>query len=178
VTRASLPLRGGPSRRRSDGARREGTDWRDDALCTEVDPDIFFPTSSGVPYLAKQVCLACPVRQQCLDFAMSTPVEGVWGGTTVSERKARAKATGGQYRTLSDSDVRLREQRVLDLHATGLLDTEIGKEMGIAKETVQRIRKRLGVSTNRKPSPMPETVLRRDRRNNQARRERNRQAAS
>jgi len=69
--------------------------WRERALCRGDDPDMFFPignTTRG-PGLkqtdaAKAVCGRCPVVRQCLDWAMEAPVEGIWGGTTESERRA------------------------------------------------------------------------------------------
>jgi hypothetical protein len=34
------------------------------------------------------LCGACPVRQDCLDFALTKPeLVGVWGGTTQAERR-------------------------------------------------------------------------------------------
>lgn len=44
--------------------------------------------------LALSICDGCPIEQQCLDTAMSTPeIYGIWGGKTEQERKAlRRKA--------------------------------------------------------------------------------------
>jgi WhiB family redox-sensing transcriptional regulator len=38
---------------------------------------------------AKQICTTCPVRQQCLDYAMqqTTDLQGIWGGLSWNERK-------------------------------------------------------------------------------------------
>ena len=35
------------------------------------------------------ICAACPVRRQCLDFALNNPLGqyGIWGGTTAYERR-------------------------------------------------------------------------------------------
>ncbi|MET9353145.1 WhiB family transcriptional regulator [Streptomyces sp. NPDC006617] len=71
-------------------------DWRERAICLGTDPDLFFPigdSTSGPTLLqiheAKAVCRRCPVRQQCLDWALETDaVEGIWGGTTEQERRA------------------------------------------------------------------------------------------
>ncbi|WP_328349781.1 WhiB family transcriptional regulator [Streptomyces sp. NBC_00445] len=82
------------------------TYWRERAACLRVDPDLFFPIGTGGLTLeqvdaAKAVCGRCAVVQQCLDWAVQVgQVEGVWGGTTESERRAmrrygtrRAKGT-------------------------------------------------------------------------------------
>lgn len=69
-------------------------DWRLSAACRDLDPDLFFPIGSAGPAVtqataAKQVCLACPVRQPCLDWALRHYQDhGIWGGTTELERRA------------------------------------------------------------------------------------------
>ncbi|WP_380286402.1 WhiB family transcriptional regulator [Kitasatospora purpeofusca] len=70
--------------------------WRESAGCRGTDPELFFPvgSSTSLPTRvqsdeAKAVCGRCPVARQCLDWALNAePVEGVWGGTTETERRA------------------------------------------------------------------------------------------
>ncbi|MBO0833812.1 MAG: WhiB family transcriptional regulator [Actinobacteria bacterium] len=67
-------------------------DWRFAAACRPYDPELFFPVS---PYgttaerqvaEAKAVCVRCPVRAECLDFALTTQqAHGVWGGMSEQE---------------------------------------------------------------------------------------------
>jgi len=70
------------------------TYWRERAACLRVDPDLFFPVgNSGLTLKqieeAKAVCGRCPVLEQCLACAMKLgQVDGIWGGTTESERRA------------------------------------------------------------------------------------------
>lgn len=72
--------------------------WRDRSLCRDSNPDLFFPigtTGTAVDQIeaAKSVCGACPVREECLEFALATNQEaGVWGGTTEEERRKLRKA--------------------------------------------------------------------------------------
>jgi WhiB family redox-sensing transcriptional regulator len=62
--------------------------WQDLALCAETDPEAFFPEKGGSSRDAKAVCMACPVRAQCLDYALEThQLFGIWGG--LSERQRR-----------------------------------------------------------------------------------------
>jgi WhiB family transcriptional regulator, redox-sensing transcriptional regulator len=69
-------------------------DWRALAACRGADPDDFFPdgqddapATAAQVAAAKQVCAACFVRRECLDYAVSTRQrEGIWGGTTEGER--------------------------------------------------------------------------------------------
>jgi WhiB family transcriptional regulator, redox-sensing transcriptional regulator len=76
-----------------------GEHWRSLAACQFADPDLFFPISSSGPSgsqvaQAKAICAGCPVRQQCLAFALRThQVHGVWGGLTEQERHPLISAT-------------------------------------------------------------------------------------
>jgi hypothetical protein len=37
---------------------------------------------------AKFICAGCPIKQECLDYAMAAQEEyGIWGGLTADERK-------------------------------------------------------------------------------------------
>ena len=50
--------------------------WRRYALCRDTDPDLFFPVGTTGQALiqidrAKEVCDQCPVRHDCLEFALS-----------------------------------------------------------------------------------------------------------
>jgi WhiB family redox-sensing transcriptional regulator len=76
----------------------------EDAACRAVDTTAFFPTSDADAGAAKAVCMACPVRDECLEHAleMRPAPEGVWGGLTAIERhrvlRRRQKATRKQRR--------------------------------------------------------------------------------
>lgn len=43
---------------------------------------------------AKDVCAACPVRQACLEYALTWGEQGVWGGMTEDERKSLSRRRG------------------------------------------------------------------------------------
>jgi WhiB family redox-sensing transcriptional regulator len=66
--------------------------WTADALCLGSDVELFFPeqyrTKEDIEQ-AKAVCLDCPVRLTCLEYAVDNRIkEGVWGGMTRRERQA------------------------------------------------------------------------------------------
>jgi WhiB family redox-sensing transcriptional regulator len=75
------------------------TNWRAASACLNADPDVFFPVAVGTAAvkqisLALRICQGCPVRQQCLDFAVRTgEKDGIWGGTT-PEQRIRARRAG------------------------------------------------------------------------------------
>ena len=62
--------------------------WRHHAACRGLDPEIFYPVSDEDAEEAKFVCGQCPVRQLCLEHALSNRErDGVWGGMTERERR-------------------------------------------------------------------------------------------
>lgn len=64
-------------------------DWYADALCAQVDGDLFFPEKGGSTRDAKMICRRCPVRDQCLDYALANEERfGIWGGHSERERRA------------------------------------------------------------------------------------------
>jgi WhiB family redox-sensing transcriptional regulator len=70
------------------------TDFREMAECRDVDPELFFPVGAQGARLydaqvarAKAVCAGCPVRRECLLYALNEGlVYGVYGGTDGPER--------------------------------------------------------------------------------------------
>jgi WhiB family redox-sensing transcriptional regulator len=80
-----------PAQRAAQQAERR--DWWRSAACRDADPELFFPVTqygpgAGETERAKAVCEACPVRRECLLYALTTgQAHGVWGGLTESERQ-------------------------------------------------------------------------------------------
>ena len=74
-------------------------DWRHEAACREVDPELFFPIGNTGPALlqideAKQVCRRCSVMDECLRWAIDSGQDaGVWGGMSEDERRAFKRRT-------------------------------------------------------------------------------------
>ena len=58
--------------------------WHDLALCKNLDnPDNFFEDYEKRESIAKAIddmCLSCPVMQQCALYAQEAKESGVWGG--------------------------------------------------------------------------------------------------
>lgn len=65
----------------------ERPDWHQHAACRGMNPNLFFPGRGEPITNARHVCNGCPVKQQCLDFAITNgETIGIFGGT--SERGA------------------------------------------------------------------------------------------
>lgn len=78
----SLPVIYGPGAGHDDR-------WRDHAACEGSPPEWWFPDEYGAQAAeARRVCASCPVRVDCLTYALAEyEVFGVWGGA--SERSRR-----------------------------------------------------------------------------------------
>lgn len=76
--------------------------WREKATCRGMDPQVFHPWNNSTSgklgsgrsldkklneEYAKTICAVCPVRRDCLMYAINTnEKEGIWGGMTRPER--------------------------------------------------------------------------------------------
>lgn len=78
--------------------RHEDGTWRESAACRFAEPKTFFPAGDSDADLetvkqAMAMCRTCPVREDCLLFALETKqVDGIWGGTTEEERRRLRRA--------------------------------------------------------------------------------------
>lgn len=79
--------------------------WMEYGACVGGKTDTFFPAEGQNATQAKRVCATCPVREPCLEYALSKREFGIWGGTTEEERitlrrkRARARQEGSHSRT-------------------------------------------------------------------------------
>ncbi len=121
----------------------EGRDWRLDAACREVDPELFFPDAGQVPQTAaaKAVCAGCAVRGPCLEAALHGPQArddhaGIFAGTTASDRvrlRGRTSMAQGtrflQDRAAADQALALANQVSIDRAA---------RQLGVSKQALRR----------------------------------------
>jgi WhiB family transcriptional regulator, redox-sensing transcriptional regulator len=78
--------------------------WQDRAACAGMKAQLFFgPDGERGPdreireAKAKAICVLCPVRAQCLDYALGNSIRyGIWGGLNKEERarERRRRAHG------------------------------------------------------------------------------------
>lgn len=56
--------------------------------CKDVDTNLFFSELKSKIEKAKTICNSCPVKSECLEFALNDGIEfGIFGGATPQERK-------------------------------------------------------------------------------------------
>jgi WhiB family redox-sensing transcriptional regulator len=128
-----------PPVERTDGER----DWRLDAACADVDPELFFPEPGQVPQAAqaKEVCAGCAVRGPCLEAALHGPQArddhtGIFAGTTARQRVAlRGRppmALGTRFvhdRTAAEAALALANQKSID---------QAARDLGVSKQALRR----------------------------------------
>ncbi|MFE9934285.1 WhiB family transcriptional regulator [Streptomyces sp. NPDC005533] len=64
--------------------------WGTRAVCrAAADPDGLFVDGAARNLAAKVMCAGCPVRTECLAYALDDRIRyGIWGGMTGKERRA------------------------------------------------------------------------------------------
>lgn len=69
--------------------------WRDDAACKGMDTNVFFPEQHdpAAQSKAREICLGCPVRAECLSDGLFDK-HAIVGGTSDRERRAIRKRLG------------------------------------------------------------------------------------
>jgi WhiB family redox-sensing transcriptional regulator len=83
-----------------DGIADLDLDWQDAALCAQADPEAWYPEKGGSTKEAKQICRACPVRMECLQYALDREDWfGIWGGLSERQRRRlhRAGTTAADF---------------------------------------------------------------------------------
>ncbi|GAA3898020.1 hypothetical protein GCM10022382_01580 [Microbacterium invictum] len=69
--------------------------WQSDALCSQTDPEAFFPEKGGSTRDAKRICTSCDVRGECLEYALQNDERfGIWGGLSERERRKLKRRAG------------------------------------------------------------------------------------
>jgi WhiB family redox-sensing transcriptional regulator len=61
-------------------------EWQDQANCAGMGPDVWFPGRGESISAQREICAACTVRAECLEFGLDEPA-GIWGGLTGRERR-------------------------------------------------------------------------------------------
>jgi WhiB family redox-sensing transcriptional regulator len=63
-------------------------EWMEDAKCKNNTTVKFFPEKGSNGTEAKKFCESCPVRIDCLQYALDNIIiEGIWGGKSGWERR-------------------------------------------------------------------------------------------
>lgn len=91
--RASGPRTGGQAPHPAPGDDDGRSAWRERAACRGAATDLFFPVGAAEAAAdetrqAREICAGCPVRPQCLAYALASGQQyGIWGGSDEQERR-------------------------------------------------------------------------------------------
>lgn len=74
-------------------------EWRQFRRCRNVDPDVFFNELREAE--AKMLCADCPVRSDCLEYALKHETVreengGIWGGCDFRQRRSIKRRRQGE----------------------------------------------------------------------------------
>jgi len=87
--------------------------WMADARCRDLPPAVFFPSDGAGVEVARRYCAECPVRTQCLEYALGNHIDhGVWGGTSERERRRIARSRRAQGTAARPKERRAGARRV------------------------------------------------------------------
>lgn len=116
--------------------RQEGEEnalaWQADALCAQVDPEVFFPEKGGSTRDAKKICTSCDVRETCLEYALANDERtGIWGGLSERERRKLVPRTGPRNAE--------RDRKICAMAAENVETEVIARQIGVEKHTVLRV---------------------------------------
>ena len=80
---------------------QDDASWMLEGRCRGVDPAEFFPSDGVGVEVAQRMCAGCPVRAECLEYALLHRIpQGVWGGASERERRrilrARRRSAGAE----------------------------------------------------------------------------------
>jgi WhiB family redox-sensing transcriptional regulator len=68
--------------------RHMDQEWMNHGNCRHEPPARFFPSDGVGVERARRICATCPVKGQCLDYALRNRIDhGVWGGASERERR-------------------------------------------------------------------------------------------
>lgn len=66
----------------------DAPEWQTRGLCSQTDPEAFFPLKGASSREAKRICSRCEVKPDCLDWALGHDERfGIWGGMSERERR-------------------------------------------------------------------------------------------
>ena len=107
--------------------------WRQQAACHGTNLDLFYPERGQSAGPGRQVCARCPVRQPCLEYALSNRISsGIWGGLTERERRPLQS-------DWIQAEQQERDRAILAADAAGFTTAAIGHSFGLSRTSVLRI---------------------------------------
>lgn len=110
------------------------------AACVGEDPELFYPHPSATAEreLARAICAGCPVRNDCLEWAIEhNEREGIWGGLLKAERIEHIRARG--IDGLNSTKAIQRRERLAKMPHIGVVSPKkMAAVLGVDERTALR----------------------------------------
>lgn len=123
-----------------------------DAACRGMNPELFHPTRGGsIDPKAIATCAQCPVKHECLEWAIDHNEKGIWAGTT---ERQRANARRNRPRPPHTTQLILTHIHTHPDHewtAEQLAD-RLGRGHSTVREACQKLRRKGLVSSHKRPN--------------------------
>lgn len=125
------------------------TEWMDDGACRGADTEAFYPRAESEGAQARRICRECPVRNQCLEYALTHDERyGIWGGCDPVERRMLTTSDGRIKRVTPNSinterltlkpQQRERVDLINDALACGRDAEQVAAACGVSINTLER----------------------------------------
>lgn len=118
-------------------------DWRL-ARCVGHDPELWFPLDGDWGLEAKALCSTCPIREDCLEYAITHGDDhGIWGGVGGKARVELRKKRSTRRRQFHRGTLLIeqRDEQIAALTERGWSAREIARHLKIPTERVYRRRR-------------------------------------
>ncbi len=113
-------------------------EWMADGLCRQVDGEVWYPEKGSSNRDAKQICLACPVKDECLQYALEHDEQfGVWGGLSSAERRNLREPGPQRHGRRLTTD---QEREVITLLRSGLSGPAVARRFRVTPFVIYRLR--------------------------------------
>lgn len=123
------------------GLRFQRGEWAERAACKGMPMDSFFIGKGEVPEAPLTVCPTCPVRRDCLRFALENDIQHGWYGGVSPRARQRMRPGDDDRRAFT-------LQQLWEMRERGVTYRRIAAETGLSESTVRKAIRRLrwGVS--------------------------------
>ena len=113
-------------------------EWMESAACKGKDVDLFFSGPGMLPVEALRLCQSCPVRVDCLSYAVDNHIDhGMWGGLSARERRHRCQFPVIDTRTQMFSAEARRG--IVHMYERGFAIEHIARQYECSVRTVHRV---------------------------------------
>jgi WhiB family transcriptional regulator, redox-sensing transcriptional regulator len=74
--------------------------WMALGRCRNLPTDTFFPSDGAGVEVARRICLDCPVKDPCREYALEHRItQGVWGATSQRQRRQLSRRRRAGHHT-------------------------------------------------------------------------------